>query len=349
MNTGKNNLANIEKPVIIAGPCSAESREQVVDTARALTGARGLFAFRSGLWKPRTRPGDFEGVAEKGIPWLLEARELTNLKLAVEVAMPAHVEACIKAGIDIVWIGARTVVSPFIVEEIARALKGTDICVMVKNPVNPDLSLWAGGLERLQKSGMTNLAAVHRGFDAYSSLPYRNIPLWELPIELKRLFPGLPILCDPSHIGGRRELISTISQKAFDMGMDGLMVEAHINPDNALTDVNQQVHPKDLKAMLKNMVIRKAQNGAPDAGLEKYRSEIDEIDRQLLDLLSKRMDISVLIGKYKREKNLAPFQPERWTTLLNDRLAKGGSLHLDKEFLKRLFDLIHVESIKKQG
>ncbi|HSG67359.1 MAG TPA: chorismate mutase [Bacteroidales bacterium] len=349
MNAITNNLASVGRPLIIAGPCAVENRKQVIGTARELAGVKGIFAFRAGLWKPRTRPGDFEGVGEKGIPWLKEVKQLTGLKLAVEVAIPSHVDACISAGIDIVWIGARTVVSPFIVDEIARALKGSDICVMVKNPVNPDLSLWAGGIERLKKSGIENLAAVHRGFDAYSSLPYRNIPLWEIPIELRRLFPGLPMLCDPSHIGGRRELIGTISQKAFDLGMDGLMIEAHIDPANALTDISQQVHPAELAEILAKLVIRKEEEGPAEVRLEKYRSSLDEIDRQLLELLSKRMGISALIGEYKRERNLAPFQPERWKAVLNDRIEKGTSLQLDKDFLKRLFDLIHIESIRRQG
>ena len=349
MNPSDRFSGDAARPMIIAGPCAAETRTQIIGTARALAGISGLYAFRAGLWKPRTRPGDFEGVGEKGIAWLLEVRELTGLKLAVEVAMPAHVEACIEAGIDILWIGARTVVSPFIVEEIARAIKGSDVCVMVKNPVNPDLSLWAGGIERLQRSGITNLAAVHRGFDAYSSLPYRNIPLWEIPIELKRRFPELPLLCDPSHIAGRRELIANIAQKAFDMGMDGLMVESHIDPEAALTDTGQQLHPDDLKGLLKKVVYRQAIADASDSRLEKYRSELDEIDRQVLELLARRMDISALIGQCKKEIQMAPFQPGRWNEVLNDRLAKGEMLHLDRDFVKRLFDLIHIESIKKQG
>ncbi|MEN8224121.1 MAG: 3-deoxy-7-phosphoheptulonate synthase, partial [Bacteroidota bacterium] len=234
-------LDNTERPVLIAGPCAAESREQVLRTAEAFSGIPGLKAYRAGLWKPRTRPGEFEGVGERGLPWLIEVKERTGLKLATEIAVPSHVEACLKAGIDILWIGARTVVNPFMVDEIARALNGSNICVMVKNPVNPDLGLWAGGIERLQNAGIYNLAAVHRGFDAFLSKPFRNLPLWEIPIELKRQFPDLPVLCDPSHIGGKRELLSSISQKALDLGMDGLMIESHIDPEHALTDNAQQV------------------------------------------------------------------------------------------------------------
>ena len=338
-----------ERPALIAGPCAAESREQVLQTAESLKGISNLIAYRAGLWKPRTRPGDFEGVGEKGLPWLREVKKSTGLRLAVEVAIPTHVEACMASDVDIVWIGARTVVSPFIIDEIARALSGSNICVMVKNPVNPDLSLWAGGIERLQKAGIKNLAAVHRGFDAFSSNPYRNLPLWEIPIELKRLFPELPMLCDPSHIGGKREMLSSISQKALDLGMDGLMIESHIDPDHALTDMAQQLSPSDLKKMMSQLRIRKHEEETPDATLINYRSSIDEIDEQLLELLARRMKISELIGRYKKEQNLAPLQPRRWSAVAKDRMHKGTSLRLDETFLKRLFDLIHVESLRRQG
>lgn len=344
----RNSIMEHERPLIIAGPCSAETREQVINTARALKGIPNLLAFRAGLWKPRTRPGDFEGVGEKGLDWLKVVKEETGLKLAVEIAVPAHAELCIKAGVDIVWIGARTVVSPFIIDEIARALAGSDICVMVKNPVNPDLSLWAGGIERLKNAGIENLAAVHRGFDIYASNPYRNIPLWEIPIELKRLFPDLPMLCDPSHIGGRRELLSYISQKALDLGMDGLMIESHIDPENALTDVAQQIAPHALKKTITGLSIRKTEDNTPDSTLVNYRTTIDELDGQILELLSRRMKTSALIGNYKKEQNLAPFQPKRWSAVLEDRITTGESLKLDKEFLKQLFNLIHKESLRRQ-
>lgn len=344
----KNSISKLEQPLIIAGPCSAESREQVINTARALEGIPNLLAFRAGLWKPRTRPGGFEGVGEKGLDWLKEVKEKTGLKLAVEIAVPAHAELCLKAGVDIVWIGARTVVSPFIIDEIARALSGSDVCVMVKNPVNPDLSLWAGGIERLKNAGIENLAAVHRGFDIYASSPYRNIPLWEIPIELKRLFPDLPMLCDPSHIGGRRELLPYISQKAMDLGMDGLMIESHIDPENALTDIAQQIAPEALKKTIAGLSIRKIEEDTPDANLENYRTTIDELDGQILELLSKRMKISALIGNYKKEQNLSPFQPKRWSAMFDDRITTGTTLKLDKEFLRQLFNLIHKESLRRQ-
>ena len=335
------------RPALIAGPCAAESREQLVNTAEALAGIQGLMAFRAGLWKPRTRPGDFEGVGEKGLAWLQEVKERFGLRLAVEIAFPAHAEACLKAGIDIMWIGARSVVSPFVVDDIARALKGSEACVMVKNPLNPDLSLWAGGIERLMKNGITSLAAVHRGFDLYYSKPFRNVPLWEIPIELKNNFPELPVFCDPSHIGGQRKYLLQISQKAFDLGMDGLMIEAHIDPQHALTDVAQQVSPRELKEIMSGLKIRKQQNKA-DAALEKYRTSIDELDDQLLEILSKRMQIAEWIGKLKKEQDLAPYQPDRWAAVLDDRIKKGGSLSLSKDFVMKVFNLIHMESLDRQ-
>ena len=348
MDMDLNLIKKAGHPALIAGPCAAESREQVIRTAEALLGTPWLTAFRAGLWKPRTRPVDFEGVGEKGLPWLREVKEKTGFKLAVEIAMPAHVEACLKSGVDIVWIGARSVVNPFIVDEIARALSGSDICVMVKNPVNPDLSLWAGGIERLKKQGITNLAAVHRGFDIYHSKPYRNIPLWEIPLELKNYFPDLPVLCDPSHIGGNRELISSISQKALDLGMDGLMIESHFDPDKALTDVAQQLSPKELKKIIAGLKIRDHQEKKVDAAIEKYRISIDELDEQLLEILSKRMELSELIGKLKKEQNLAPFQPDRWSSVLENCLKKGVSLKLDRDFINQIFNVIHKESLGRQ-
>jgi len=349
MNNKFNISSDIAKPVLIVGPCAAESREQLMKTAESLLGIQGLYAFRAGLWKPRTRPGDFEGVGEKGLPWLKEVKEKTGLKLAVEIAIPAHAEACLKASVDMVWIGARSVVSPFIVDEIARALSGNKLFVMVKNPVNPDLSLWAGGIERLKKNGITNLAAVHRGFDVYYSKPYRNIPLWEIPIELKNIFPELPVLCDPSHIGGHRKYIPVISQKALDLGLDGLMIEAHYDPEKALTDVEQQLSPEDLKKVITKLKFRDHDSNKADSTLKKYRTSIDELDEQLLEILAKRMEISELIGKLKEKHNLAPYQAERWLAVQEDRMHKGISLKLDKEFVKDLLNLIHMESIRRQG
>jgi len=334
-------------PAIIAGPCAAESREQVLETAEAVKGIPSLLAFRAGLWKPRTQPGDFEGVGEQGLEWLKEVKETTGLRLAVEIATAKHAGLCLQAGVDIVWIGARTVVSPFIVDEIANALKGSDVCIMVKNPVNPDISLWAGGLERLMNKDLANLAAVHRGFDVYYSKPYRNVPLWEIPMELKSKYPDIPVLCDPSHIGGQRKYLSAISQKAIDLGMDGLMIEAHIHPEKAFTDTSQQVSPRELKSMLNQLVIREKQ-AENDAMLEKFRTTIDELDEQLLEIMARRMNISEQIGTLKKEQNLAPFQAERWQTLLRDRINKGKELKLNRDFIKKVFESIHMESIKRQ-
>ncbi len=348
MDRNSNLIKDATRPVLIAGPCSAESRKQIIRTAEALSGIPGLIAYRAGLWKPRTRPGDFEGVGTKGLSWLKEVKEKHGLKLAVEIAVPSHAEACLEAGVDMLWIGARTVVSPFMVDDIARVLAGSDVCVMIKNPVNPDLSLWVGGIERLQNAGIRNIAVIHRGFDSFSSKPYRNLPLWEIPIELKRLFPHLPMLCDPSHIGGQRELIPGISQKALDLGMDGLMVETHIDPDKALTDTAQQISPSAFKKMIESLVIRNIESGSANNSLENYRTSIDEIDGQLLELLSKRMEVAEMIGKIKKNQNLAPLQPERWAAVLEDRLSKASSLQLNSEFIKKVFNLIHLESIGKQ-
>lgn len=340
-------IIKASKPAIIAGPCAAESREQILETAEGLKEIPSLLAFRAGLWKPRTQPGDFEGVGEKGLEWLKEVKANTGLRLAVEIATAKHAELCIEAGVDIVWIGARTVVSPFVVDEIATALKGSDVCIMVKNPVNPDISLWAGGLERLINKGLKNLAAVHRGFDVYYSKPYRNLPLWEIPIELKSKYPEIPLLCDPSHIGGKREYLAKISQKALDLGMDGLMIESHIHPEKALTDISQQVSPRDLKEILSSLIIRESQ-AESDSTLEKYRTTIDELDEQLLEILARRMNISEQIGILKKEQNLAPFQAERWQALLEDRLIKGERLSLNSELIKKIFEAVHMESIKRQ-
>lgn len=347
MSCHLHSIIKASRLAIIAGPCSAESRDQVLETARALKNIASLVAFRAGLWKPRTRPGVFEGVGKKGLEWLREVKDETGLKLAVEIATPQHAELCLKAGIDIMWIGARTVVSPFVVDDIASALQGSDTCVMVKNPVNPDIGLWAGGLERLKKYGIDNLAAVHRGFDVFYSKPYRNMPFWEIPIELKRQYPDIPVLCDPSHIGGRHEYLQKISQKALDLGMDGLMIESHIHPEKALTDTSQQVSPQELKGILGNLIIRENQPEG-DATLEKYRTTIDELDEQLLEILARRMNISEQIGILKKEQNLAPFQPDRWQALLNDRIKKGGKLRLNSDLIKKIFESIHMESIKRQ-
>jgi len=336
-------------PLIISGPCSAESREQLLSTAKEIAKIPQIKVLRAGLWKPRTRPGDFEGVGEEGLEWLLDAKHATGLMTTVEVAEPAHVELALKYDVDILWIGARTVVNPFSVQAIAEALKGKNIPVMVKNPISPDLKLWVGAIERIYSAGINKIIAIHRGFHYFNKSPFRNAPMWEIPIELKRTLPNLPIIVDPSHICGRRSLLQEISQKAFDLEMDGLMIESHIDPDNALTDAAQQIKPVGLKQLLDRLVIRK-RDGDPEfqSKLEGLRTEIDKLDGEMLEILAKRMDIINEIGDYKIEKNITILQIKRWAGIIEDRLAIGTNLGLDKEFLLKLLKLIHTESIKKQ-
>ena len=338
------------RPLIISGPCSAESREQVLDTAKALANTGFVTIFRTGLWKPRTRPDSFEGVGEKGFQWLNEVKKETGLLTCVEVATPEHVELAVKNEIDILWIGARTTVNPFSVQEIADALKGIDIPVMIKNPVNPDLKLWLGAIERINNAGINKIIAVHRGFYSYESTPYRNAPIWEIPIELMRLCPNLPIICDPSHISGNTFLISSISQKALDLDMDGLMIESHIDPSSALSDKEQQLTPTELKNIFDQLVIRTntTNNSEFINKLEELRFEIDKIDAELIQLLSKRMNIIEQIGEYKKENNITILQIKRWNNIIHESIEMGCKLGLDKEFLLSILRLIHEESIQKQ-
>ncbi len=336
-------------PLVIAGPCSAESREQIIDTAIELSKIPGVKAFRAGIWKPRTRPSKFEGVGEIGLEWLSEVKKITGLKLAVEVANPKHVELCLQHDIDILWIGARTTVNPFSVQEISNALKGCKVAVLVKNPIHPDLTLWLGTLERLNNAGITNLAAVHRGFYSFNKTLYRNEPLWEVPIELKRLCPELPVICDPSHISGKKEHLAAISQKALDLEMSGLMIESHIHPSQALTDARQQIMPEALAAMLEKLKVR-AFSGTFDFQnqLEMLRQEIDEIDRRLIDTLMQRMEVVEKMGQYKRQNNITILQLNRWNQMLTERLALAESTGLKSEFLLKLFQLVHREAIQIQ-
>ena len=336
-------------PLVISGPCSAESHEQVLSTARQLAEIPQVKVFRSGIWKPRTRPSKFEGVGIKGLAWLQEVKAETNLLTTVEVATPLHIEQALRHEIDILWIGARTVVNPFSIQELAEVLKGVDIPVMVKNPLNPDLKLWLGALERLNSSGIRKLIAIHRGFYYYKHSIYRNQPMWEIPIDLQRQVPGLPIFCDPSHICGRRDLLQGISQKALDLGMAGLMIESHINPDAALTDAEQQVTPEALKAILKNLLVRNISGDiAFETHLEQLRREIDKMDAELIDILSQRMKIVEEIGKYKRENNITILQIRRWSEIISDRLNLGEKIGLHKDFLLKMLQLVHKESIRKQ-
>lgn len=338
------------KPLVIAGPCSAESEEQLLQTAKEIAKIPQVQVFRSGLWKPRTRPGEFEGVGNKGLKWLQNVKKETGLKLAIEVAKPEHVEKALEHDIDIVWIGARTVVNPFSVQEIAEALKGNNIPVLVKNPINPDLKLWIGAIERVYDTGINNIAAVHRGFHYFEKSPFRNAPMWEIPIELKRIAPSLPIITDPSHICGNRELIPTISQKALDFEMDGLMIESHINPDSALTDASQQLTPDTLKTLLNNLVIRgKTIDTEFFSKFEELRTEIDKLDGELLQILANRLKIIDEIGQFKKENHITILQMKRWVGILEDRLAQGTHLGIKKEFLQALLALIHEESIQRQS
>lgn len=337
-------------PLIISGPCGAESEQQLMETAIEIAKLDKVNVLRAGIWKPRTRPDSFEGMGEPGLKWLKQAKETTGLKTTVEVANAQHVELALKYEVDILWIGARTTVNPFYVQEIADSLKGIDIPVMVKNPVNPELELWIGALERINRAGITKLLAIHRGFTSYSRTPYRNIPNWKIAIELKRLIPDLPVICDPSHIGGKRDLILPIAQKALDLEMNGLMIESHIDPDNALSDAKQQLTPFDLGELLGHLVIRKrkSENIDFENTLELLRKRIDKIDHRLLETLAARLKIVDQIGEYKRDNNVTILQLERWAQIMNDRIPYGENLEINPEFVKLLFQLIHDESIRIQ-
>ena len=346
----KNWLKFYEPPLIISGPCSAESEEQLLNTAKEISRLTNVKIFRVGIWKPRTRPDYFEGVGNIGLEWLKVVKDETGMKTAVEVANSRHVEDCLEHGVDILWIGARTVVNPFSIQEISEVLKGVDIPVMVKNPVNPDLELWIGALERINFVGIKKLIAVHRGFYFFEKSPFRNAPMWEVPIELKRIFPELPVIVDPSHICGNKELLLQISQKALDLEMDGLMIETHINPEIALTDAKQQITPAELKDLISKLVIRnKSGNIEFENKLEELRAKIDEVDYELIDIIAKRLDLVKQIGEYKRNSNITILQLERWRNVIQDRLKKGVEKGLNKKFLIDLFELVHEESIRLQN
>lgn len=341
---------NYSKPLLIAGPCSAESEEQMMKTAKQIAAFYPYSIFRAGIWKPRTRPNTFEGVGDIGLQWMKSVKQETGLLTATEVANAAHVEECLKQGIDILWIGARTTVNPFSVQEIADALKGIDIPVFVKNPIYPDLQLWAGALERVNNAGIKKIAAIHRGFHSYDNGPFRNSPKWELAIELKAACPHLPIICDPSHIGGTPELIPYIAQKAMDMDMDGLMIETHINPSVALSDAKQQVKPFELKEIISDLNIRSAsfENVDLQSKLDELRVVIEKLDNDLLELLAKRMTISEQIGEYKRDNNVTILQVAHWKSIIETSISNGQMLKLPEDFIKGLYRLVHDESIRRQ-
>ncbi len=337
----------LSKPIIISGPCSAETEEQVLETANQLA-RKGVKILRAGIWKPRTKPGGFEGVGVPGLAWLNKARQETGMKISTEVANRSHVEAALEYDLDLLWIGARTSANPFAMQEIADALResGKDIPVLVKNPVNPDLELWIGALERLYNAGIKRLGVIHRGFSTYGEHIYRNHPQWRIPLELRIRYPQLPIICDPSHIGGKRELIASLSQQALDMGFDGLIIESHCNPDCAWSDKNQQITPEVLSVILDNLVYRDAP--APAESLMQLRRQIDQLDNELIEVLAKRMNISREIGNYKRDHNMPVVQPNRYGDIMNTRILAAKSMGIGEEFMRSVLSAIHEESVRLQ-
>lgn len=340
-----------KEPLLIAGPCGAETREQVLETAKQISQIPGIQLFRSGIWKPRTRPNSFEGVGEQGLWWLKEVKEQFKLKTTVEVANAHHAELALKHGVDVLWIGARTTVNPFSVQEIADAIKGVDIPVMVKNPIHADLQLWLGAIERVHNAGIKKIAAVHRGFHFFGKSKYRNKPMWEIMIELKTLLPELPIICDPSHISGKRELIQHVAQKALNLGVNGLMIESHINPSKALSDAEQQLKPADLKTLLSALQFPKTEinNAEFTNKLNSFRLMIDEIDEELINILRKRISVIEDIGLYKKEHNITVFQLERWQEILRTRSQLAEKLGLSRNHIEKLCQLLHEESIRVQN
>jgi len=337
--------SDLERPIVIAGPCSAETEEQTLTTAKQLA-ALGCHMFRAGVWKPRTKPGGFEGQGEKALPWLKEVKEQTNMMVATEVATPEHVELCLKYGIDILWVGARTTANPFAVQALADSLKGIDIPVLVKNPVNPDIELWIGALERINGAGIKRLGAIHRGFSSYDKKIYRNHPMWQIPIELHRRYPNLPIVCDPSHIGGRRDLIAPLCQQAMDLGFDGLIVESHCTPETAWSDANQQVTPDILDYILSMLIIRNETQTTEN--ITALRKQIDHIDNQLIEVLAQRFKICREIGQYKKEHDMTIVQTSRYSEILGKRGAQGSLMGIGQDCIKGIFELIHEESVHQQ-
>lgn len=348
-----NALQSVRRPLVIAGPCSAESREQLLATCQGLARMGGVHILRAGLWKPRTRPDSFEGVGDRGLEWLAEARSRTGLPVVTEVAAARHVEGVLRHGIDGVWIGARTTVNPFLVQEIADAVAGSDLCVLVKNPMNPDLELWAGAVERLLKVGVkpSHLALVHRGFSTSNHWPYRNDPMWHLAFDMRRRFPQLPLICDPSHICGERGLLFEVSQRAANLNFDGLIIESHCAPDSALSDARQQITPEALGELLERVSWPMACSMDAEyvRTLAACRSEIDQLDAEIFDLLSRRMRVADRIGRIKRENDVMILQSDRWAEVVERIVARGEELRLSEHFLRTVLDAIHNESIDHQG
>ena len=340
-----------KRPLIISGPCSAETEEQVIETAERLAKTGKVDMLRAGIWKPRTKPGMFEGIGAKGLPWLQKAKKLTGLPTTVEVATGKQVEDALTFDVDVLWIGARTTVNPFSVQEVADALRGVDVPVLIKNPINPDLELWQGAVERVSRAGIKQIGLIHRGFSSYGNTEFRNAPMWHLAIEMKRRMPGVPIINDPSHICGRRDILQATAQKAIDLDFDGLMIESHIDPDNAWSDAKQQITPERLAEMLSAISWRKEDVSSESyhAALDKLREQINHIDDELMQLISQRMSIAEKIGEYKRNNNVTILQSTRWNEVLDKALMKAGKVGLSEEFITRYMDAIHMESINRQN
>lgn len=339
-----------KRPLIISGPCSAETEEQVLATAQRLATTGKIDMLRAGIWKPRTRPGTFEGVGTKGLAWLQQAKKLTGLPTTVEVATGKQVEDALHFDVDVLWIGARTTVNPFSVQEVADALRGVNVPVLIKNPINPDLELWMGAVERVAKVGVKEIGLIHRGFSSYGNTEYRNAPMWHLAIEMKRRNPELLMINDPSHICGRRDILLEVAQKAIDLDYDGLMIESHIDPDNAWSDAKQQVTPERLAEMLGSIVWRREDVASEEfhQALEKLRQQINHLDDELMQILSQRMKVSEKIGLYKKENSITILQTNRWNEILDRAVKKGENLGLSKEFITKYFDAVHMESINHQ-
>ncbi len=333
------------RPIIISGPCSAETEGQVLSTAKELA-AQGVQIFRAGIWKPRTKPGGFEGIGKEGLAWLRRVKMETGMLTATEVATAEHVYQALKAGIDLLWVGARTTANPFAVQEVADALRGADVPVLVKNPVSPDLELWIGGIERIYNAGIRRIGAIHRGFSTYDKTIYRNVPQWAIPIEFRRRLPNVPIFCDPSHIGGKRELIKPISQQAMDLGFDGLMIESHCNPTEAWSDASQQVTPCALQTLRQEIIIR--DNVVTTEDLTDLRKQIDELDNALLEMLAKRMRVSKEIGVYKKEHNMPVLQSNRYEKLLENRSQNAALMSMNEDFIRTILQAVHEESVQQQ-
>ena len=340
-----------KRPLIISGPCSAETEEQVMETATRLAATGKVDMLRAGIWKPRTKPGLFEGIGTKGLPWLLQAKKATGLPTTVEVATARHVEDALQFDVDMLWIGARTTVNPFSVQEVADALRGVDIPVLIKNPIHPDLELWTGGLERIQKAGITQVGMIHRGFSNYGNTEYRNAPMWHLPIEMKRRFPDMLMICDPSHICGNRHMLQQVAQKSMDLDFDGVMIESHIDPDNAWSDAKQQITPETLATLLDALVLRTENTDQQEFlnALATLREQINHLDDELITLIGQRMKIADKIGLYKKENSITILQTNRWNEILQKALSKGEAAGLSEEFITKYLDAVHLESINHQN